>query len=82
MTHISKYQCLANVPKIELRSSTATGIYRQIVLLAKLFEESETVALTAVSSLKLFQQKDHCVMDQTQNTGTSDVLKRQRPQPC
>lgn len=69
---------MVNKPKIELRAGAAAGIDRQVVLLAELFEETKCVALTAVGSLKLLQQKHHRVMDQTHHIGPGDPLKGQR----
>lgn len=68
-------------PQVQLGASAATGIDRKVVLLAELLEETEGVALTAMGSLKLLQQEEHCIMDQTQHVGTGHPVEGQRSQP-
>lgn len=55
-------------PQVDLRARTAAGVNGQVVLLARLLMESESVSMAALGSLKLFHQINHGIVKQTYHT--------------
>lgn len=68
-------------PQVELGAGTAGGVYREVILLLKLLEEAEVVALTSAGTLELFHQEHHRVMDQAQHANARHPGEGELSQP-